>query len=219
MATQESSSEKGNDGSFEIFHIEKNNETIRRKVLKNIIKMLTERKVLNKQNLKANIEAVLKIDSDDYTYVLDADKPENNIPKIAIKITHQKIAAVSKQSVISEFLQKYKMQYKIVVVQSINAKSLEYIVNNHPNTEIFKIDEMMIDLIKLKIMSRYKRIPQNSEDYKKVIDDYNLKKREIPRIFLNDHGAKYYNLKKGDLVRVKRPSETAGESIGYRLVI
>ena len=84
--------------TLKIFQLEKNNEDIRKTVLTNIVKMFTERKLLNFENLATNIEKLTSIQSDDYTYILNIENYKNEADKkYIIKIFNQKITAISKQ--------------------------------------------------------------------------------------------------------------------------
>jgi DNA-directed RNA polymerase subunit H (RpoH/RPB5) len=199
---------------FDIFQIEKNNEDIRKTVLKNLIIMLTERKLLKQENLNTNIDNIIKIQSDDYSYTINM---EVNGGTIAVKMFNQKITAISKQSGISDFLYKNKNAKKIVIVKKINTKAHQYIILNYPDTEIFMENELMINLIDNDLVPKYEIIDSESEDFKQFCHEYLCKKRQIPKIFTTDPVARYYNLKKGDIIRVLRPSETSVVSPSYRI--
>lgn len=218
--TNETQSLTENNSSFKIFQIEKNNEDIRKTVLMNTVKMLTERGLLKKENLEGNIKMLTSVQSDDYSYTINLDNyKDENDKSISLKIMHQKITAISKQSTISEFLIKNKDVPKIIIVKNINTKAIQYISTNFTKTEIFLENELMINLIDNVLVPKYELIDRESETYKNFCSDYKCKKKNVPRALISDPVARYYNLKKGDLVRVIRPSETSVNSPMYRLII
>lgn len=203
-----------------IFQIEKNNDDIKKAVLTNTVKMLTERKSLDKKNLEKNIKTLIETTNDDNSYFINLDNYKNEEDKkVSIRIFPQKISAISKQSGISDHLNKYKDMHKIIVVKGINTKAAQSILNNYPKTEIFMENELMINLVDNVFVPRYEVLDRETEDFKTFCELYNCKKRNIPKLYAHDPTARYYNLKKGDIVRVIRVSETSGLSAFYRIVI
>ena len=206
--------------TFKIFQLEKNNEDIRKTVLTNVIKIFTERKLLKRENLEDNIKKLTSTHSDDYTYVLNMENYKNESDKkCIIKIFNQKITAISKQSGISDFLIKFKDTPKLIIVKSISTKASQHVINNYPKTEIFLESYLMINLIENILVPKYEILDPDSDDFKNFFEQYQCKKRQIPKMYTTDPVGKYYNLKKFDLVRIIRPSETSGESPFYRLLI
>lgn len=207
--------------TIKIFQIEKSDIEIKKTVLTNCIKMLTERKLLNAENLSKNIDKITSIESDDDLYTVDIDNPKTESgKKHLIKIFNQKIISISKQSMIIEFLTKHKTIPKIIVVKDINPKPRQYITSNFPSTEVFLEHELMINLIDSDIIdTKYEILEKDGDKYKEYFDAYQNKKKQMPRLFIDDPMARYYNLKRYDIVRCIRISDTSGLAPFYRIVV
>jgi DNA-directed RNA polymerase subunit H (RpoH/RPB5) len=205
----------------QLLPIEKNSETRKNIVLTNIIKMLTERKLLKEENLKQNIANIISIQSDDLIYKIDLDYPESNTDSkiFYVILFHQKITSLTKSSSITDFLNQYKTFPKLIVALNVSMKLIYNIKNDttYPNTEIFLEKELMTNLVDH--IPIPKHILLSEQELKAVIESYYAKRREIPEILITDPVSRYYNVKLGQMFRIIRPSETAGFAPYYRLVI
>ncbi len=201
-------SQKPNVKLYQFF---KSDEEITATVLTNTIKMLTARGLLTKSDLNKNISSITSKHPDDLIYKI---KTKDN-KLIVLLLFPQKITAVTKTSIVNDFLNNYKNNHKFIIVKNINKKAIQYIANNYPNSEIFLEESLMVNLIENVLVPEHQLLSQ--EKASEVYRAYKCTKKQLPRILLVDPVAKYYNMKPGDIFRIIRPSKTAGYGVTYRL--
>ena len=59
----------------------------------------------------------------------------------------------------------------------------------------------------------------SEEEKKKLLERHGIKEKELPKILESDPAVRALGAKKGDVIRITRKSQTAGEYYYYRLVV
>lgn len=209
----------------QLLPIEINLEKRKNMVLTNVIKMLTDRKLLNVDKLEDNIKTITETLSDDQIYKITLDNPDvyyANLDKqykstFYVKLLNHKITSVTKTSLIGEFMLGKYYYPKLIIVANISGKVYDQIQNTYKNTEVFSEKELMINIVDH--IAVPKHVLCDHLVTKQVLDEYMVKKKEMPKIYLNDPITKYYNGSLGQSFYIERPSETSGIAPYHRLII
>ena len=83
-------------------------------------------------------------------------------------------------------------------------------------TQIFKENTLLSNLIDYRDQPKFELLSPTEMDQFKL--EYNATDYTTKKMLKTDPIAKYYALHKGDIIRIIRPSPTAGQSIDYRIV-
>jgi len=67
------------------------------------------------------------------------------------------------------------------------------------------------------LVPRHEKLEE--EEVKQLLEEYNIVKENLPRIEKNDAALKSMEVSTGDVIKITRDSEKAGEIAYYRLVI
>jgi hypothetical protein len=220
-----------NDLNMHIIPLVKDEETVRLTILTNICKMMVRRGNMSIEQY--SLPDKLGHFDDKLFLDLFKDRTDSNIyeipmnvhllnekknkqtefdgSKLIVRIIPQSIADISNNTMFLDFMKTYSAYHRILVFYEVADKVFNS-AEKKPNLEIFDRNSLMIDLMAYSCSPIECRIIQPDEIGHMINPKH-------AKILQNDPLAKYYNAKKGNIIRIVRRSINNGREVGYRKVI
>jgi len=118
-----------------------------------------------------------------------------------------------------EKMKEQQVQKAIIVVQQgMSSFAKQALAEMAPKfrLEQFTETELLVNIIEHSLVPKHTRL--SKEEKRALLDKYKMKESQLPRIQIQDPVARYYGLERGEVVKIIRKSETAGQYVTYRLV-
>ncbi|KAL9021137.1 MAG: hypothetical protein Q9185_001676 [Variospora sp. 1 TL-2023] len=145
--------------------------------------------------------------------------PDPAIGTIWVEFSTDAAIGIKQMRAFAHHIDEHKFHTGIMITQaSITSAAVKIMsaVTGHV-IETFVETDLLVNITHHELVPKH--ILMSAEEKKTLLDRYRLKESQLPRIQTSDPMAKYLGLRRGQVVKIIRKSETAGRYASYRWAI
>ncbi|KAI4243945.1 MAG: hypothetical protein L6R40_003155 [Gallowayella cf. fulva] len=149
----------------------------------------------------------------------DAPSATPAIGTIWVEFSTDSAIGIKQMRAFAQHIDEHKFHTGIMITQGpITSAALKIIsaVKDHI-IETFQETDLLVNITHHELVPKH--VLLSEEEKRKLLTRYRLKENQLPRIQCNDPMARYLGLRRGQVVKIIRKSETAGRYASYRWAI
>lgn len=145
--------------------------------------------------------------------------PTPSIGTIWVEFSSETTIGIKQMRNFAQMVTQHNFHTGILVTQvAVSAPALKIIPVVLPAIiETFQEQDLLVNITHHELVPKH--ILMSPDEKKKLLERYRLKESQLPRIQTGDPVAKYLGLRRGQVVKIIRRSETAGRYASYRWAI
>lgn len=119
----------------------------------------------------------------------------------------------------NHFVDENNFHTGIFITQPPISPSAVRLLNGIPGRigEHFREDDLLVNITRHELVPKH--VLLSPEEKLRLLERYRLKESQLPRMQVQDPVARYLGLRRGQVVKIIRKSETAGRYASYRWVL
>jgi len=155
------------------------------------------------------------VDRDRLNFYAQKEDPND---KIYVFFSEESNVGIKTMRRFITILDEKQVQVGIIIwsqVMTSAARKLISGISADYSIEDFQEADLLVNITHHQLVPPHQIISR--QEKAELLKKYRLKETQLPRIMISDPVAKYYGLKRGQVVKITRPSETAGRYVSYRI--
>lgn len=179
-----------------------------------IVSMLIARKIIDETERVTTFNKIIKNADVDTNILIDETYFQYNNIKYVIKFYNYTLTSIKNKD-IETYVGDNINNHKILIVNNITSRAIQQLATIK-DLEYFTLLEIVRDISKHMLIPKH--ILLSNDEAKQLMEEYNIKQKDMGMICYDDPMARFLNAKIGNIIQIIRYSIYSGYSTYYRLV-